>query len=77
MMDDRFNSIEEVLAHQEKQLHELSEMVSDQWKEIDILKNQARLMKDKIKNLEESQESKSDGELSVSEMAEREKPPHY
>jgi uncharacterized coiled-coil protein SlyX len=76
MSEDRFDKIEEVLAHQDQQISDLSEMVSEQWKTIDTLKKQASLMKDKMAALEAAQDS-GEGELSVSEIAERDKPPHY
>lgn len=70
--------IEETLAHQEQQISELSEIVTRQWEEIELLKKQLARFKDKIEGLEDEINAGS-GEkgMSVTEIAARNKPPHY
>ena len=38
MNDGRLNNLEELTAHMERQIHDLNEMVTNQWEEIDRLK---------------------------------------
>lgn len=73
-MDNQLNHIEELLAHQEQQIADLSHVVTRQWAEIDGLKKQIGRMQDKIMSLEDAPASEG---LSVTEQAARDKPPHY
>lgn len=76
--DDRLNRIEMLLAHQEKQIEELSDMTSKQWDMIDALKRRLDGAMTQIRDMElASQSGKSEGATSVSAMAAAEKPPHY
>lgn len=52
-MDDRLNHIEERLAHQDKTIEELSEVIAGQWREIDRLKRQLSLINDQIAAVEQ------------------------
>ncbi len=73
MNNDTLNHIEETLAHQERQIEDLSDMVNKQWQEIEALKRRLEQAQSKISDLEDGQ-GKS---VSVSELAAQEKPPHY
>ncbi len=75
---DRLNRIEMLLAHQEKQIEELSEMTTSQWDMIDALKRRLDGAMTQLRDMElASQSGKTDGAASVSAMAAAEKPPHY
>ena len=76
--DDRLNRIEMLLAHQEKQIEELSEMTSQQWDIIDVLKRRLDGAMTQIRDMElAGQSSKGDGATSIAALAAAEKPPHY
>lgn len=67
-----------MLTHQEKQIGELNDVVHQQWKEIEILKTRLNKTQNKILVLEEDVATASEGKnMSVTEMAKAEKPPHY
>lgn len=76
MTDRDIQNMQEILAHQEKQIHELNDVVTRQWDEIDMLKKRLNRMQDKIQILEDHSSS-DDKPLSVSDEAARNKPPHY
>lgn len=76
--NEKIIRLETMLAHQEKQIGELNEVVHQQWKEIEILKTRLNKTQDKILVLEEDVATTGDGKkMSVTEMARAEKPPHY
>ena len=77
MSENKLKNIEEMLAHYGQQIQDLSEMVTRQWSEIDHLKKHMTKMKDKINVLEDTSSASDGEELSVTEMAARDKPPHY
>ncbi len=79
MSQDRLNDIEALIAHQDNQIHDLSEMVSKQWNEIEMLKLRLNRTQEKLKSVEETANSatKSSDAMSASEFAAIEKPPHY
>ena len=74
--DQRLTDIEIMLAHQAEQINDLSELVQQQWREIKALKNKLSHAEDKladlVHNLPESGKT-----LSATEIALRDKPPHY
>ena len=76
MTEERLNKLEATVAHQERQILDLSEMITAQWKEIDILKLRVKKAQDRLGEISPSGESERDG-LSVSEIAALDKPPHY
>lgn len=78
MDKDTLNQIEELLSYQQKEIHDLNDVIVRQWAEIDGLKKQLKHVKDKISGIEESRQmgNEEDG-LSVTQIAERNKPPHY
>lgn len=67
-MDDRLNELEVKMAHQEQQITDLSEMVSEQWKLIEKLGGLLSKADARLESLENN--SSADGPLD-------EKPPHY
>ncbi len=75
MTEEKLNRIETTLAHQERQILDLSEMINLQWKEIELLKKRLEKTQAKINILETS--SDSGPALSITEQAARDKPPHY
>lgn len=76
MLDKKLENIEEALAHQEIQIRDLSDMVTSQWDQIDILKARLAKMQGKVEELEENVPD-SDKGMSVADQAARDKPPHY
>ncbi len=64
----RLSDIEQTITHQDQQIQDLSDMVSQQWKEIDQLKKHLSHATERLKNLENPSE---DATISS------EKPPHY
>lgn len=77
MSEEKHSKVEETLAHQEQQILDLSDMVSRQWDEIDLLKTQLQRLKSKVGTLEDNIPDSDGAGLSVSEIAARDKPPHY
>lgn len=78
MTENRLTRIESLLAHQEKQIQDLSEMTAQQWIEIDRLKRSLSMTQKQLQDMESSAgQGKTDGAASVSELAALEKPPHY
>lgn len=76
MTQDRLDHIETALAHQERQIQDLSDMIGQQWKHIEILTQRLEAAQGKLSLLESLDSDKTDA-LSVSDMAALEKPPHY
>lgn len=74
MLEDDLNRIQEVLTHQEKQIFDLNDMVTRQWKEIDRLKAELEKTRAKLNVLEETAAEAMGEKLSVSEEAARNKP---
>ncbi|HEC01877.1 MAG TPA: SlyX family protein [Sphingomonadales bacterium] len=66
--DERLSQIEQTIAYQDQQIQDLSDMVSQQWTEIDRLKKRLAQAKQRLENLENPVE---EGEMP------HEKPPHY
>lgn len=65
---DRLAEIEHIIACQDQQIQDLSDMVSQQWKEIDRLKKNLSHAKQRLESLENPSE---DGTIT------HEVPPHY
>lgn len=74
MPDEKLIHIESLLAHQERQIHDLNDVVQLQWKQIDVLKGRLDRMMSKISDIEAT--SPGDG-MSVADAAKADKPPHY
>lgn len=75
-MADKTHHLEELIAHQEQRIQDLSDMVAQQWDSIDLLKKQILRLHDKMTAMAENAGSEEDG-LSVTEVAALNKPPHY
>jgi SlyX protein len=76
MTNDRLNDIEIKLAHQDQQISDLNDVLLRQGREIEMLKTKLRHAEDK---LQEALQNLPDGgkALSPTEIAARDKPPHY
>ena len=75
MNDNKQADIESTLAHHERQIEDLSDIVSRQADEIALLKRAILHFKDQLEDtLDTTGEDKT---LSVTEIAARDKPPHY
>lgn len=75
-MEKRIIDIETLLAHHEEQINEMSDMISSQWKQIDLLKKQMLHLSDKLKQTQN--DALDDNRLLSSlEQAAQDKPPHY
>ena len=78
MDNQRLDNIEIALAHQAKQIEDLSDITFQQGKEIDRLKRQLEAAKRQLADLESgAKDSKSEVGLSNIEVAILNKPPHY
>lgn len=64
-MEDRIIELEFKMAHQEKLIDELNEVVTGQWRDIDILKKKFVLLNEMIQQL--------DGKSSEADVP----PPHF
>ncbi|MEZ0260917.1 MAG: SlyX family protein [Alphaproteobacteria bacterium] len=67
MSEEKITKIEEVLMHQAEQINALSEMVTRQWDEIDLLKRHIKKLQGTLSELGDSQ----------GVPAADQKPPHY
>lgn len=76
MTDDRLDKIETLLAHHERQLLDLHEVMTRQWGEIDRLNLLLMRAADQIRLMGGDDDKSREG-LSVSELAALDKPPHY
>jgi SlyX protein len=78
METDRLNRIEMALAHQAKQIEDLSDIAFAQSKEIARLKRQLDMTKQQLVDIESgAKDAKSEIGLSGIEIAALNKPPHY
>jgi len=73
---DKLTDIETKLAHQDKIIDDLNDVVIAQSREIDRLKKLIGGMQDKLYKIETTQPSGEEG-LSATEVAALNKPPHY
>lgn len=78
-MNNRIQQIEEAVAYQEHRIQELSDVVAKQWDVIERLKKALIHTQEKLDDvLASAQQEKANGKnLSASEQAARDKPPHY
>lgn len=77
MSQDKIQEIEMLLAHQERQIQDLSDMIALQGKEISMLKTRLDRTQKKLVEMEAGGGADQGESLSVSEQAARDKPPHY
>lgn len=76
--EERLEKLEIMLAYQDQQLQELNEVVIAQGDHIAVLKKRVEKANSKITELElTSGDTKDDSAMTVSEIAARDKPPHY
>lgn len=73
--NQEISDLQSLIAHQDKQIQELNDVVTKQWAEIDALKKYMQMTKSKIQELEYS--LGQDKPMSISEEAAANKPPHY
>lgn len=78
MNDEQLQNLEIMLAHHERQITDLSEIINDQWKQIEALKRQVSSAENKLKALEVgASDSVQESQMSVTDIAAMNKPPHY
>jgi len=77
MTQDRIEKLEVMIAHQERQIQDLSDMLGLQGKEIDTLKIRLDRTQKKIVDMEMAPGETQGEALSPTEQALRDKPPHY
>lgn len=77
MPNDDITKLEETIAHQDKQIMDLSDMVIALRDEIDVLKKQMLKMSGKISMVEDNLQDFSGQGQSVTDFAKQNKPPHY
>ncbi len=75
-IDDKLAKMQEFMAHQERQITDLNDIVTAQANQIDDLKKYIKIKLDKIENT--INDENGDGEFqSISDEAAANKPPHY
>lgn len=74
-INTKINDLESLLAHQERQIQELNDIVTQQAADIEALKKYVKLTKDKLLEIEGQLEPQN--ALSPTEEAQANKPPHY
>lgn len=78
MSEDRFCDIEIKVAHLEAQVSELSDVIHEQWKELERYKRKLVRAESKIEGLESSKSDSDDRSgLNSIELAALDRPPHY
>ena len=76
MADTALQKMEILIAHQEQQINDLSDMLIEQGKELDRLKMRMEQLYAKLARVESALPDDRGG-LSVAEQAALDKPPHY
>ena len=74
-MENRIIDIETTLAHHDEQIAQMSDLITDQWKQIEALKKQLSRLSDKLEQGDDG--SGQNRQLSTLEQAAQDKPPHY
>lgn len=74
---EKIDRLEALIAHQERQIQDLSDMLNLHRKEIDALKIRLDRTQKKLVDMDASAGDGEGGSLSVTEQALRDKPPHY
>ncbi len=70
MDHEKLENIEITLAHHEQQINDLNDVITDQWKHIELLNRRLDKALGKIENLESAPSSNSS-------IAPVDRPPHY
>lgn len=76
MNENTTNKLEEMLAHQEQQINDLSDMIIAQGNDMAALKKQIEKLQNKISVMAEDDSGEASS-LSSIEQAARDIPPHY
>lgn len=76
-MSEETDRLEALMAHQERQIQDLSDMLNLHRKEIDILKTRLDRTQKKIVDMEAGALDGPEEKLTPTEQALRDKPPHY
>lgn len=72
------NRLEELVTYQEQQIQDLSDMLLAQGKDIDRLKKYVVKLEEDIGALQDDGgKSRTEGSVTVTEIAAQNKPPHY
>ncbi len=77
MSADELQDIQTLLAHHERQIQDLSDIVMAQAKEIERLRLRLDRTQQKLQEMVLSATEEGKESLSVTEQALRDKPPHY
>ena len=77
MTDETIINLQETLAHHDRQINDLSDIIIKQGEDIDRLKKHILKLEDKITQIEDDAPSGDGKTMSVSDIAARDKPPHY
>ncbi len=77
MSEDRITELEITIAHHEQQIQDLSDIVTDQWKQIELLNKRLDKALSKIDQMQSDGRDNADAGLSSIEKAALEIPPHY
>lgn len=75
--EERIDSLESTLAHMEKKVEELSDIVAAQDRVLIALKRKLSDTYDKVETLEADARARGERSLSATDVAKRDKPPHY
>ncbi len=76
--DSDINNLQMMIAHQDKQIQELNDVVIAQGKEIDALKKHIQMTKSKLAEIENNiGDLGQDTNMSIIDEAAANKPPHY
>lgn len=76
MNNNKIINIETTLAHHERKIDELNEVITDQWKQIDALKRTLDRAMDKIEQIEDDKDESGEAVSSI-DFARQSQPPHY
>jgi uncharacterized coiled-coil protein SlyX len=76
MSEECLNDIEMKLMHQDRQITDLSDIVLVQGRQIEALQAKLRLAEEKLADVSQSLQE-GEKPLSATEIALRDKPPHY
>ncbi len=77
MMDDKIIELEMTLAHQDQQITELNDVVTEQWKHIEVLRTRLDKALAKLDQIGQGREDGAADGLSSIDRAALDRPPHY
>ncbi len=78
MSEKKITQIEELLSHHDQQIQDLSEMIIRQGADIDRLKRHIQKLETNMQVMKDDRDTpQNESGLSVSDIAARDKPPHY